>query len=97
MHPHPFRFPQHAHQGRPLLLAFDALILSQVLGRDASLGKLIHGDDHATLKVKTSALAGEVRKRLEKIATLLSKRTSKLRETIGGAWEAHLFPASFSN
>ena len=37
-----------------------------------SLGKIIHGDDHATLKVKTSALAGEVRKRLEKIAALLS-------------------------
>ena len=55
-----------------LLLAFDALVLSQVLGREVSLGKIIHGDDHATLKVKTSALAGEVRKRLEKIAALLS-------------------------
>ncbi len=39
-----------------LLLAFDALVLSQVLGRQVSLGKIIHGDDHATLKVKTSAL-----------------------------------------
>ena len=55
-----------------LLLAFDALVLSQVLGREVSLGKIAHGDDHATLKVKTSALAGEVRKRLEKIAALLS-------------------------
>ena len=43
-----------------------------MLGREVSLGKIIHGDDHATLKVKTSALAGEVRKRLEKIAALLS-------------------------
>ena len=58
-----------------LLLAFDALVLSQVLGREVSLGKIIHGDDHATLKVKTSTLAGEVRKRLEKIATLLSSPT----------------------
>ena len=55
-----------------LLLAFDAFVLSEVLGREVSLGKIIHGDDHATLKVKTSALAGEVRKRLEKIAALLS-------------------------
>jgi predicted RecB family nuclease len=55
-----------------LLLAFDALVLSQVLGRQVSLGKIIHGDDHATLKVKTSALTGEVRKRLEKTAALLS-------------------------
>jgi predicted RecB family nuclease len=55
-----------------LLLAFDALVLSQVLGREVSLGKIIHGDHHATLKVKTSALAGEVRKRVEKMAALLS-------------------------
>jgi predicted RecB family nuclease len=55
-----------------LLLAFDALVLCQVLGREISLGKIIHGDDHATLKVKTSALNGEVRKRIEKLAALLS-------------------------
>ena len=36
-----------------LLLAFDALVLSEALGREVSLGKIIHGDDHATLKVKT--------------------------------------------
>ena len=28
-----------------LLLAFDALVLSQLLGREVSLGKIIHGDD----------------------------------------------------
>ena len=28
-----------------LLLAFDALAFSQVLGREVSLGKIIHGDD----------------------------------------------------
>jgi hypothetical protein len=39
-----------------LLLAFDALVLSQMLGRAVGLGKIIHGDDHATLEVKTSAL-----------------------------------------
>ena len=97
-----------------LLLAFDALVLSEALGREDSLGKIIHGDDPATLpanrghareraadfqapaaeqqtgtttglttaalsqarpqllKVKTSALAGEVRKRLDKLAALLA-------------------------
>ena len=55
-----------------LLLAFDALVLSEMLGRDVRLGKIIHGDDHATLKVKTSAMAGQVRKRLGKISALLS-------------------------
>ena len=55
-----------------LLLAFDAFVLSEIIGREISVGKIIHGDDHSTLKVKTSSLAGEVRNRLDKIATLLS-------------------------
>lgn len=55
-----------------VLVAFDAFVLAQTLGRDIPVGKIIHGDDHATLKVKTSALAGEVRKRLEKLTALLA-------------------------
>ncbi|MCX6915851.1 MAG: IS66 family transposase [Verrucomicrobia bacterium] len=55
-----------------LLLAFDALVLSQMLGREVGLGKIVHGDDHATLKVKTSVLATQVRKRIQKLAALLS-------------------------
>jgi len=92
-----------------LLLALDAFMLAQALGRDISVGKIIHGDrtllpetciraresaansgepaneQRATpesvalpteqplvTKVKTPALAGEVRKRLEKIAVLLA-------------------------
>jgi predicted RecB family nuclease len=57
-----------------LLLAFDAFVLSEMLGCAVSFGKIIHGDDHATLKVKTSALAGEVRKRLGKINALLASQ-----------------------
>ena len=55
-----------------LLLAFDALVLSEMLGRKVGMGKIIHGDDHATLKMKASALAGQVLKLTGKIATLLS-------------------------
>lgn len=55
-----------------LLLAYDSSVLSQSLGREVSQGKIIHGDDHATLKVKISSLAGEVRKHAEKIAALLT-------------------------
>jgi len=55
-----------------LLLTFDALVLSEILGRDVAFGKIIHGDQHATLKVKTLALAGEVRKLTRKTAELLS-------------------------
>jgi len=43
-----------------------------MLGRTVSLGKIIHGDDHATLRVKTPALASEVRKRLGNISALLA-------------------------
>ena len=54
------------------MLALDAFTLSQSLGREVSIGKIVHIDDHTTLKVKTSAMTSEVRKRLERIATLLS-------------------------
>jgi len=55
-----------------LLLAFDASIVSAMLARQINVGKIIHGDNHTTHKVKTAALAGEVRKCQDKIATLLS-------------------------
>ena len=67
-----FIFTNKLGKDDKLLLAFDAFLLSEMLGREIRLGKIIHGDDHATLKVKTSALAGDVRKRLKKIAALLS-------------------------
>ena len=67
-----FVFTNKLSKDDKLLLAFDAFALSKSLGREVSRGKIIHGDDHATLKVKTSALAGAVRKHLEKIAALLS-------------------------
>jgi predicted RecB family nuclease len=67
-----FIFTNKLSKDDKLLLAFDAVVLASALGREIALAKIIHGDDHATLKVKTSALAGEVRKRLEKMAVLLS-------------------------
>src|ERR1700693_2449213 len=38
-----------------LLLAFDALVISKALGREVTLGRIVHGDDHVTLKVNPSA------------------------------------------
>ena len=58
-----------------LLLAFDALVLSGLLQRDLGIGRIIHGDEHATLKVKISGLAAEVRKVDEKITALLAKES----------------------
>jgi len=70
----PIRFVWANKVGRDdkLLLAFEALALSKTLGRDVPAGKIIHGDDHAVLKVKTSGLLSEVRTLIEKTATLLS-------------------------
>ncbi len=59
-----------------LLLAFDAIMISRVFGQEAKMGRIVHGDDHARLKVKTSLMAGEVRKHIERIATLLSNPTA---------------------
>ena len=55
-----------------LLLAFDALVISKVLGREVALGRIVYGDDHVTLKVKISALKSEVEKLTDKIGALIS-------------------------
>lgn len=55
-----------------LLLAFDGLILSKALGYEISHGKIIHGDNHATMKVKTSVLTDKVIKSIDNITTLLT-------------------------
>ena len=67
-----FIFTNKLGKDDKLLLAFDALALGKTLAREISFGKIVHGDDHATLNVKTAALVGEVRKRVEKITALLS-------------------------
>ena len=59
-----------------LLLAFDALLLSELLGREVILGKIIHGDEHATLKVKTAGLLGGVRKLASKMADVAASASS---------------------
>jgi predicted RecB family nuclease len=68
---HRFVFRNKLTKNDRLLLAFDALVLSEVVGYDVSLGKITHGDRYDTLKVKLSTLAGEVQKRVKKIAALL--------------------------
>jgi len=58
-----------------LLLAFDALALSQVTGHEVSLGKIVHGDDYATLKTKTAPMARELKKLIDKTTTLVSSNS----------------------
>jgi hypothetical protein len=46
--PYRFQFSNKVAKNDKLMLAFDALQLSAAVGREVSLGKIIHGDGHAT-------------------------------------------------
>ena len=67
-----FVFSNKLNRHDKLLLAFDALVISKVLGREVTLGRIVYGDDHLTLKVKVSALKNEVEKLADKIGVLIS-------------------------
>jgi len=73
----PIRFVSRnkLHRDDRLLLAFDALVISKAFNRDVALGRIIYGDDQATLDVKTSALMAEVGKLAEEIAALISSQS----------------------
>ena len=70
--PYRFEFANKITKNHKLSLAFDALVLSEAVGREVSLGKIMHGDGQATLKVKLSSLASEVQKRIKDITALLA-------------------------
>jgi predicted RecB family nuclease len=70
-----FIYTNKINKDDKLFLGFDALVLSEILGRQVLFSKIIHGDDHTTLKVKTSALAKEVRQLTGKITSLLSNNS----------------------
>jgi predicted RecB family nuclease len=73
--PYRFEFANKLTKNEKLSLAFDALVLSETVGREVNLGKIIYGDGHATLKVKLSSLASEVKKRIRDITTLLARNS----------------------
>jgi predicted RecB family nuclease len=55
-----------------LLLAFDALVLTQALRRDIIAGKIIHGGTNAVLRVKLLPLMNEARKQIKRISAASS-------------------------
>ena len=55
-----------------LLLAFDALALSEMLGKEVRLAKLIHGANRATLNLRTSDLVPEVQAHIAKVSAMLA-------------------------
>jgi len=70
-----FVFTNKLGEDDKLLLAFDAFVLSKLTDHEIGFGKIIHGDDHKALKVKTAIFYGEVQKRVERGAALLSSPT----------------------
>lgn len=70
-----FAFQNKFDNDERMMLAFDALALSGVLGRSIGFGKIIHGENHATLKVKTSDMASQVQRHIKKIIALLSSHS----------------------
>ena len=73
--PHRFEFANKLTKEHKLILTFDAFLLSEVVGREVKLGKIVHGDKHAALKVNTLAFASEVRKRIKDITALLARNS----------------------
>jgi predicted RecB family nuclease len=68
--PYRFEFSNKLTNQHKLMVAFDAVVLSEAIGRDICLGKIIHGDRFATLNVKTSSLISEVRMLIKSCAAL---------------------------
>jgi predicted RecB family nuclease len=70
--PYRFAFENQLTKNDALSLAFDALVLSKTVGREVSLGKIVHGDGFATRKVKLPSLKNQVQKRIKGITALLA-------------------------
>jgi predicted RecB family nuclease len=73
----PYRFepPNKITREHRLLLAFDTHRLSESVDREVRLGKIVHGDNYATLNVQTLPFAKEVRKLMNDITALLTGNT----------------------
>lgn len=67
-----FIFTNKLTKDDKLILAFDALVLSEMLRREVSHGKIIHSNSYSAVKIKTSVLTGEVRKLVGKIKILVA-------------------------
>jgi predicted RecB family nuclease len=53
------------------MLAFDAVVLSETIDRQVAIGRIIHGDEPTSLRIKIAVLAGQARQVIERIGKLL--------------------------
>src|ERR1019366_2940692 len=71
-----FVFSNKVTRHDKLLLAFDALVVSKVLCREITHGRIGYGYDHTVLNVKVLALKNEVEKLIDRIGGLISSVSS---------------------
>jgi predicted RecB family nuclease len=67
-----FAMDNKVDYGTKLLLTLDALTLSEMLGESVSRGRIVHGDNCASLNVSIPPLAAKLREHLGKMTTLLA-------------------------
>src|SRR5262245_42854210 len=87
--PYRFEFSNKLTKQHKLLLAFDALALSDAIERNIRLGKIVHGDRSATLSVKSSSLISEARMGIKSCAALRSEE-----RRVGKEWRTRWRPRS---
>jgi predicted RecB family nuclease len=56
-----------------LVIAFDGLVLSEMLGSKVEIGKIVHGDNYVVFKVKASTFADDVRTLIEDVGKLVAR------------------------
>jgi predicted RecB family nuclease len=71
--PYRFNFFNKVTKNDKLLLAFDALALAKIVGREVSFGKIVHGDRGNMLNVNLSALVREVQKHIANVTAILAE------------------------
>lgn len=70
-----FVFTNKISQDNRQRLAFDALVLSEILGCEIIRGQIIHGENLMTTEVSTSTLVYKLKRHIEGIAALLSNHS----------------------
>ena len=70
-----FIFTNKLTKGDKLMMAFDALVLSEMLRIEVNYGKIIYGNGCTTLKMKTSTVTSEVKKLAGKIVKLIASKS----------------------
>jgi hypothetical protein len=71
-----FAWANKVDRDEKLLLAYDALVLSQMLGRDVLVGKIVHGQNHAVIVVKVADRMREAKALVDQITALLFNQLS---------------------